>query len=89
MVKYIADEKWTDINFVVPLVGSMIFDLHHRLLAKTICDKFPGLNYKYDAENKQVVISGKLNDYWYEKFQKTVFNNLEMLDELDTDVNVD
>lgn len=67
---------WHKIDFNVPLSGSYLFDMHAKALANEICAKFPGLETTFNYNNDDKIhIFGKLNDYWYEEFQKTVFNN--------------
>ena len=67
--------NWNEVDFYVPLSGSYLFDIHAKLLAKDICDKYPGLetDFNYNQDDK-IHIYGKLNDYWYEEFQREVFN---------------
>ena len=65
-------ETLHEIDFRVPLSGSQLFDIHAYATAKNLCAKFPGLNY--EASQKEIHISGSLNDYWYEEWVKSVFN---------------
>ena len=65
-------ENLHEIDFRVPLSGSQLFDIHAYATAKNLCAKFPGLNY--ETNQKEIHISGNLNDYWYEEWVKSVFN---------------
>ena len=60
------------IDFVVPLSGSSLFDIHTIATAKGLCDKFPPLNYEFTTEKTGVRISGELNDYWFEQWNKAL-----------------
>ena len=66
------NEHQNEINFIVPLSGSKLFDTHAYATAKGLCDKFPGLEFEY-ADQKQIRIYGSLNDYWLKKFNRAVF----------------
>ena len=59
------------IDFKVPLSGSKLFDMHSYVMAKKLCDKFPGLHYH--METTYIHIFGELDDYWLEKWNKAVF----------------
>ena len=59
------------VDFSIPLSGSKLFDLHTEVTAKRLCEKFPGLSHEYGE--KRIRIYGELNDYWYEQFNKAVF----------------
>lgn len=67
--------KQNEIDFYVPLSGSYLFDIHALALAKELRDKYPGLelDFNYSKDDK-IHLIGKLNDYWYEKFEKEVMN---------------
>ena len=60
-----------NIDFKVPLSGSKLFDMHTMVMAKRLCDKFPGL--KYNMEQDHIRIFGDLNEYWTAEFNKAVF----------------
>ncbi len=66
----IAENK-NKIDFNVPKSGSLLFDLHAEYLARQLIAKFPGL--QYEIFEKEIHIFGELNDYWFEKFNQTVF----------------
>ena len=66
------NEHQHEINFIVPLSGSKLFDTHAYATAKGLCDKFPGLEFEY-SDQKQIRIYGSLNDYWLKKFNRAVF----------------
>lgn len=59
------------IDFKVPLSGSKLFDIHTMAVAKNLCDKFIGLDYK--MEDTCVHIFGELNDYWFDKWNMALF----------------
>ena len=40
-----------------------------------LCTDFPGLDFDYGE--KAIRISGELNDYWYDKFNETMFTNYQ------------
>ena len=46
-----------EIDFHVPLSGSKLFDMNTLVMAKKLCDKFPGLNYNMEEkrDRKSVV----------------------------------
>ena len=60
-----------EIDFIVPLSGSKLFDMNAYVTAKKLCAKFPGLQFDYD--DKQIHIHGSLNDNWYTEWNKAVF----------------
>lgn len=64
-------ETMNTVDFKVPLSGSKLFDTHTLVMAKKLCDKFPGL--KYSMEDTYVHIFGDLNEYWAAEFNKAVF----------------
>lgn len=59
------------ISFEVPLSGSLFFDLNTSVMARKLCDKFPGL--QYEKTKTTIHIFGELNEYWYSEFNKAVF----------------
>lgn len=61
-----------EIDFRVPLSGSQLFDIHAYATAKNLCAKFPGLSY--EAAQKEIHIFGTLNDYWFNEWNKSLFN---------------
>ncbi len=69
---YLEDNIMHKIEFSVPLSGSKLFDVMAEVTAKKLCAKFPGLQYEY-KDSKEIRIFGELNDYWYEEFNKAVF----------------
>ena len=79
--------NWHDVEISVPLSNLMLFDLHTKYLAKKLCDKFPGLNYKIDDVDNSIVFYGKLNDFWFANFDKVMFQigSLDILEEDETD----
>lgn len=64
-------ENLHTIDFVVPLSGSKLFDMMAYGTAQKLCAKFPGLEFKY--EHDKIRVSGQLNDDWYAKWNKMVF----------------
>lgn len=74
-------EKMNTIDFKVPLSGSKLFDTHAFVMAKKLCNKFPGLNY--NMEQTYIHIFGELNDYWHTKWNQAVFQLGELDVELD------
>ena len=71
-----ADETihMNHIDFSVPLSGSQLFDINAYVTAQNLCKQFPGLQYDYEDKTK-IRIFGDLNDYWFEKFNRTVFES--------------
>ena len=63
-------ETMHKVDFVVPLSGSKLFDMHAYVLAQELCEKFPGLEFAMDE--KKITITGELNDYRYEEWTKTL-----------------
>ena len=66
-------ENMHKIDFVVPLSGSQLFDIHSYAIANNLCTRFPGLNFDYDDKTK-IRIHGELNDYWYDEWHKAIFS---------------
>lgn len=68
------------VDFSVPLSGSHLFDIGVYATARKLCAKFPGLDFEYG--NHFVHIFGELNDMWYDKWNKAVFEigNIEIRD---------
>lgn len=64
-------EIMNTIDFKVPLSGSKLFDTHTLVMAKKLCDKFPGLHY--NMEQDHIHIFGELNEYWTNEWNKAVF----------------
>ena len=62
-----------NVDFYVPLSNSLLFDIHTLYLAKKLRAKFPGLMTDTDQENNRIHVYGNLNDYWLEKFNRSVF----------------
>lgn len=65
------EEILHEVDFLVPLSGSQLFDIHTKSTAYGLCSMFPGL----DSETcpKGIRIYGKLNDYWYDRFNRAIF----------------
>lgn len=61
------------IEYRIPLTGSKLFDIVMYNTATKLCEKYPGLNFKYDT--KEILIYGELNDYWYQQYQEAMFYN--------------
>ena len=64
-------ENKNKIDFKVPLSGSALFDTNTLVVAKKLCDKFPGLNFA--VQHDCIEIWGNLNDYWLGEWNKAVF----------------
>lgn len=60
------------VEYSFHLTGSKLFDMVMYNTAKQLCGEFPGLKFDYD-ENI-IRIYGELNDFWYEKYQKAMFD---------------
>ncbi len=58
------------IDFIVPLSGSLLFDTHSYVTAQELCADFPGLTFSMDV--KRIMITGELNDYWFEQWNKRI-----------------
>lgn len=67
----ILEEKHK-IEYVIQLTGSKIFDIVTYNTAKHFCEDFPGLELEYLDKN-HIKIFGELNDFWYEKYQRQMF----------------
>lgn len=65
------NENMHKIEFIVPLSGSQIFDTYSYVTAQNLCADFPGLSFTMDA--KQISITGELNDYWYDLWNRRLF----------------
>lgn len=63
------------IDYEVKLTGSKLFDLVMYNTAKKLCTDFPGLDFDYTTT--AIKIHGELNDYWYDKFNTTMFKNYQ------------
>lgn len=63
------------IEYEVKLTGSKLFDLVMYNTAKDLCTDFPGLSFEYGE--KAIRIYGELNDYWFDKFNETMFKNYQ------------
>lgn len=61
------------IEYRIPLTGSKLFDIVMYNTATKLCEKYPGLSFKYDT--KEILIYGELNDYWYQQYQEAMFYN--------------
>lgn len=59
------------VEYTLQLTGSQLFDIVMYNTAKQVCSDFPGLNLDYNKTN--IRIYGELNDFWYEKYQETMF----------------
>jgi len=64
-------ENMNKVDFKVPLSGSTLFDIHTMYTAKRLCEKFPGL--VYEVKENEIRFSGELNDYWFEQWNKALF----------------
>lgn len=61
-----------EVDFVVKLTGSQLFDIHSYVTAKHLCDMFPPLQFEHTKE--QIHIHGQLNDSWYEQWCRALFS---------------
>lgn len=53
--------------------GSKLFDIVIINAAKKVCEDIPGLNY--EVTEKEICISGELDDEGYAKYQEFMLNN--------------
>jgi hypothetical protein len=60
------------VEYTMELTGSKLFDTVMYNTAKKLCADHPGLSFEYE-DRKSIRISGELEDYWYEKYQQTMF----------------
>jgi len=67
------------IDFTVKLTGSKLFDICSYNMAKKMCEKFPGL--KFETIPNAIRIFGELNDFWFDKYNKTMFESGAFYDE--------
>lgn len=63
------------VEYTIRLTGSKLFDMVMYNTAKKLCDDFPGLRFEYDE--REIRVYGELNEYWYGKYQETMFGNGE------------
>mgnify|MGYP007069883221 CR=1 FL=1 len=68
-------EEMHKIDYVVKLTGSKLFDIAMYNTAKKLCAEFPGLQFDYD-ETTSIHIYGELNDYWFKKYNKSMFESM-------------
>lgn len=61
-----------EVYFEVPKSGSLLFDLHAEYIARELVAKFIGL--EYNVLDDKIIIKGKLNDFWFDKFNNAVFH---------------
>ncbi len=66
------DNVMHDVEYVIELTGSKLFDIVTYNTANQLCKEFPGLSLDYQDE-KHICIHGQLNDYWYDLYQKKMF----------------
>lgn len=59
------------IEFHVALTHSKLFDMHIKYLALKLRNKFPGIEVTEDETG--YLIHGDLNDYWFERWNRAVF----------------
>ncbi len=59
------------VEYSFQLTGSQLFDIVMYNTAKQLCSDFPGLHFDYTKTS--IRIYGELNDFWYEKYQQTMF----------------
>ena len=59
------------VEYSLQLTGSQLFDIVMYNTAQKLCSDFPGLKFDYDKTT--IRIYGELNDFWYEKYQATMF----------------
>lgn len=59
------------VEYTIELTGSKLFDIVMYNTAKKLCTDFPGLDFTYDT--KIIRVFGELDDFWYEKYQETMF----------------
>ena len=64
------------IDYEVKLTGSKLFDLVMYNTAKQLVTDFPGLEFEYNTT--AIHIFGELNDYWYDKFNETMFKSYQL-----------
>jgi hypothetical protein len=61
------------VEYTMELTGSKLFDMVMYNTAKKLCADYPGLSFEYE-DRKSIRIFGELEDYWYEKYQKEMFD---------------
>ena len=59
------------VEYIIPLTGSKLFDMVMRSTAEKLCADFPGLSLDYDGMSIRVY--GELDDQMYELYQKEMF----------------
>ncbi len=64
------------VDYEVKLTGSKLFDLVMYNTAKQLVTDFPGLTFDYDT--KAIHIYGELNDFWFDKFNETMFKSYSL-----------
>ncbi|MBQ8975491.1 MAG: hypothetical protein IJ072_07215 [Oscillospiraceae bacterium] len=62
------------IDYTIKLTGSKLFDVVMYNTAKNLCADFPGLTFDYDTT--EIRIHGELNDYWFNKYNETMFEKM-------------
>ena len=62
------------IDYHIQLTNSKLFDTLMYSAALKVCAKFPGLHFTYGE--KDIHIFGELSDYWYQKYNESVFESL-------------
>lgn len=62
------------IDYHIQLTNSKLFDTLMYSAALKVCGKFPGLHFTYDEHD--IHIFGELSDYWYQKYNESVFDSL-------------
>ena len=60
-----------EVEYLLHLTGTQLFDIVMYNTAKQLCSDFPGLKFDYDKTT--IRIYGELNDFWYEKYQTAMF----------------
>ena len=69
--RYIEMHK---IDYHIQLTNSKLFDTLMYAAAVKLCGRFPGLRFDYGKSD--IHIHGELNDYWFQRYNESVFDNL-------------
>lgn len=61
------------VEYIIPLSGSKLFDMVMFQTADKLCQEFPGL--KQEVPGGKIRITGELDDEAYESYRKKMFGD--------------
>ncbi len=62
-----------DVEYMIPLTGSKLFDMVMKSTAEKLCRDFPGLSSEFVGNS--IRVAGQLKDEDYQRYQDRMFGS--------------